>query len=110
MQIADYILDNILAEKLKQGDKIQSVREMAANVQVNPNTVMRTFNYLQEEGIIFNKRGIGYFVAEDAYEKTRDLKKSSFVKKFLPEVFRQMQLLKMDFKDLKMAYDQNKLV
>jgi DNA-binding transcriptional regulator YhcF (GntR family) len=47
MQIADYILDNILAKKLKQGDKIQSVREMAADVQVNPNTIMRTFNFLQ---------------------------------------------------------------
>lgn len=107
MQIADYILDNILAEKLKQGDKIQSVRELAATVQVNPNTVMRTFNYLQEEGIIFNKRGIGYFVAEDAYEKTRDLKKTDFLDKYLPEVFRQMRLLKMEFQDLKSAFEKN---
>ena len=105
MQIADYILDNILAKKLTQGDKIQSVREMAADVQVNPNTVMRTFSYLQEEGIIFNKRGIGYFVSDDAYEKTHKLKKNEFVRKYLPEVFRQMNLLNMNLEDLKRAFD-----
>lgn len=105
MQIADYILDNILAKKLTQGDKIQSVREMAADVQVNPNTVMRTFSYLQEEGIIFNKRGIGYFIADDAYEKTHKLKKDEFVRKYLPEVFRQMNLLNMSLDDLKKAFD-----
>lgn len=104
MQIADYVLDNILAKKLKQGDKIQSVREMAAEVQVNPNTIMRTFNYLQEEGIIFNKRGIGYFISDDAYQITHKLKKEEFLRNYLPEVFRQMSLLEMNFDDLKMAY------
>ena len=104
MQIADYILDNILAQKLAQGDKIQSVRELAAEVQVNPNTIMRAFNYLQEEGIIFNKRGIGYFITDDAYEITHKLKKDEFVKTYLPEVFRQMNLLNMNLDDLKLAY------
>lgn len=100
MQIADYICENILAAELKAGDRIQSVREMAAQVEVNPNTVARTFSYLQEKEIIFNKRGVGYFIAEDALEKTKELKKTAFVKQFVPEVFKMMELLGISFEDL----------
>mgnify|MGYP005666370545 CR=1 FL=1 len=107
MQIADYILDNILAEQLQTGDRVQSVREMASNVQVNPNTVVRTYSYLQDKGIIFNQRGIGYFVADDAYEKTRQLKKESFTNHYLPEVFKLMRLLQIDFEDLREIYQKN---
>ena len=64
LQIADHFCENILRKKWNPGDRIPSVREMAVNIEVNPNTVMRTFNYLQDKGIIFNKRGIGYFVSD----------------------------------------------
>ena len=86
VQIADYICENILAEKIRPGEKIQSVREMAASIQVNPNTVMRTYAYLQDQEIIFNKRGIGYFVAEDATQKTKALRRQEFIHQYLPEV------------------------
>lgn len=108
MQIADHVLDNIVAEKYNSGDRIQSVREMAAAVQVNPNTIMRTFNYLQEEGLIFNKRGIGYFIADDALDKAIDIKKKAFVKTQLPQIFKMMDLLKINFEDLKKYYDEDK--
>ncbi len=101
MQIADYLCESILAADLKGGDRIQSVREMAAQVEVNPNTVARTYSYLQEKEIIFNKRGVGYFVAADALEKTKTLKKEAFIKQFLPEVFKLMELLEISFEDLK---------
>ena len=100
MQIADYICENILATELKGGDRIQSVREMAAQVEVNPNTVARTFSYLQEKEIIFNKRGVGYFVAEDALERTKAIKKEAFLKHYVPEVFKMMELLGISFEDL----------
>ena len=89
---------------IKPGEKIQSVREMAASIQVNPNTVMRTYSYLQEQEIIFNKRGIGYFVSETAYEKTRAMRKKDFIQQYLPEFFKTMKLLKMDFNDLEEIY------
>ena len=108
MQIADYIIENILGEIWKPGDKIQSVREMAATIEVNPNTVMRTYSYLQDQEIIFNKRGIGYFVSEDALQLTRALKRETFVRQFLPEVFRTMDLLNMSFDDLKAIYQASK--
>jgi len=85
-------------------EKISSVREMAATIEVNPNTIMRTYSHLQEMGIIYNKRGIGYFVASGAPKKILDMQKQEFVKEVLPEVFKKMELLKLDFKELEKIY------
>ena len=108
LQIGEHICENILRKIWKEGEKIPSVREMAVNIEVNPNTVMRTYGYLQDMGIIFNRRGIGYFVSEDAYEKTRDLKKNNFINHELPDIFNTMELLKITFDDLRELYISNK--
>lgn len=104
MQIADYLMEQILREELEAGDKVPSVRELAATTEVNPNTVMRTITYLQERNIIFNKRGIGNFIADDAYEITRAMRKEEFIQQYIPEFFKTMKLLKMDLKDLEEIY------
>lgn len=103
-QIADHILENILAKQLKAGDRMQSVRELAKEVQVNPNTVVRTFNFLSDKEIIFNQRGIGYFLSENAFERTQALKKEAFVKEQLPELFKNMNLLGITFEELREFY------
>jgi len=66
LQIADGILEKILSSELKEGDRILSVRELGAELGVNPNTVMRSYEKLTLDGIIYNQRGIGYFVADGA--------------------------------------------
>ena len=104
LQIGDHICENILTRRWAEGDRLPSVREMAVGIEVNPNTVMRTYSYLQDMGIIFNKRGIGYFVADHAYEKTLDLKKRNFINRELPHVFRTMDLLSLTFDDLEDLY------
>ena len=104
MQIADHVIEGILAESLKGGDRMQSVRETAATGEVNPNTVMRSYSYLQDEGLIFNKRGIGYFIADDALKRTQNMKKQSFINNILPDFFRQMDLLGIDFEELQKIY------
>ncbi len=104
LQIADLFCENILTDKWKPGDRIPSVREMAVSVEVNPNTVMRTFAYLQEKGIIYNKRGIGYFVADDGFNKTKNLKKEDFIDHELPEFFKAMVLLNVTIEDLEKYY------
>jgi GntR family transcriptional regulator len=104
LQIADHFCENILLKKWNPGDRIPSVREMAVNIEVNPNTVMRTFNYLQEKGIIYNKRGIGYFVSEDGFQKTKTLRKENFIKKELPNFFKEMELLNLSMEDIKSYY------
>jgi len=104
LQIADLISENILALKWLEGEKIQSVREMAANLEVNPNTVMRTYSLLQESGIIKNKRGIGYFVSEGAPQKIKALQRREFIKEALPEVFKKMALLDIDLDEFTALY------
>ena len=107
LQITDHFCENILLQKWKAGDRIPSVREIAVNIEVNPNTVMRTFTYLQDKGIIFNKRGIGYYVAEDGFEKTRALRKEDFVSNELPRFFKAMSLLNFTIEDVTTSYNQH---
>jgi GntR family transcriptional regulator len=104
LQIADIMCENILTENWAVDERIPSVREMAVSLEVNPNTVMRAYAYLQDKEIIYNKRGIGYFVTNDAYQKTVELMKSNFIKNDLPHVFKTMGLLNMDFDELKTLY------
>ncbi|GAB3536369.1 GntR family transcriptional regulator [Pontibacter brevis] len=101
LQIANRFFDNILQKKWDSGDKIPSIRDMAVEFEVNPNTTMRTFNYLQDKGIIYNKRGIGYFLADDGFEKTIALKKEQFLEEDLPVFLKNMQLLGLSLDDLK---------
>ncbi len=106
LQIAEHFFENILLGKWNPGDRIPSVREMAVGIEVNPNTVLRTFTYLQDKGIIFNKRGIGYFVSEDGLEKTKALRKEDFVQRELPGIFKAMSLLNLTMEDLHAYYRQ----
>jgi DNA-binding transcriptional regulator YhcF (GntR family) len=108
MQIADLIMDSVLEQKLRAGDRVSSVRELAASVQVNPNTVMRAFTYLQDKGVIFNQRGIGYYIADDAFDKAQLLKKEEFVSRYLPELFKRMNLLGISLPELERLYKEGK--
>ena len=104
MQIAEYFCENILKKDWKQNEKIPSVREIAVLVEVNPNTAIRAYTFLQDQGIIYNKRGIGYFVAEDGYDKALEIRKGEFVQKDLPDVFKTMTLLNLKLDDLVQLY------
>ncbi len=104
-QIANSIQENIIDEVWQAGDRIPSVRETAGKIQVNPNTVMRTYSLLQEEGIIFNKRGIGFFIADDAIQKTIRMQKDKFNTQMLPEFFKMIDKLKINFDELKDSYN-----
>jgi GntR family transcriptional regulator len=104
LQIADYLCEQILRKILLANAKIPSIRELAIMVEVNPNTVVRAYNYLEEQGIIYKERGLGYFVAKDGYIKALTLKKELFLREHLPEVFKNLTLLNMRFSDLQDFY------
>lgn len=108
LQIADLICENILTEKWPVEQKISSVREFASAMEVNPNTVMRTYSYLQDKGIIYNKRGIGFFVSADAPLNIQSIEKQRFLNVEAPEIFRKLDMLKMDFKELEELYKKYK--
>jgi GntR family transcriptional regulator len=100
LQIADYIMENILRLRLKPGDRVPSIRELAVDVEVNPNTVTRTYGWLQEKGIIINRRGLGYFVATDGLAGSRRLKMTEFVEHDIPALSKTMELMGLEAKDL----------
>ena len=80
LQIADRICDEVLLGQYQEEERIPSVREYAAVVEVNANTVMRSYDYLQTQGVIYNKRGIGYFVSVGARKLILSLRKDYFFK------------------------------
>lgn len=108
LQIADYICEAILKNKWKEGGRIPSVRELAVSMEVNPNTAMRTFNYLQEKGIIYNKRGIGYFIDDDGKQKTLQLKREEFIEVEIPRFINSMKMLGVSLSDLEKYIKENK--
>jgi DNA-binding transcriptional regulator YhcF (GntR family) len=108
LQIADHLCEQILLDRWKPDDRIPSVRELAVQLEVNPNTVMRTCEYLQQYDIIYNKRGIGYFVSENAGKKIIQLKKERFLANELPQFFRNIYLLDMELDELKPHYEKYK--
>jgi len=100
LQIADNLCHQILEGLLKPGDRVPSVRDLAAEFEVNRNTVMRTYTNLQEAGIFDNKRGIGFFISENAPELVRASEKSNFFSHELPYFIRKVKLLKLNTNDL----------
>ena len=106
LQIAEYVCEQILLKKWKLGDKVMSIRDIAVVMEVNPNTVQRAYDFLQQRNIITNKRGIGYFTEEDAMERILTFRKEQFMDNELPVFFRNLYLLDIDVKELKIQYDQ----
>jgi len=107
LQIEDLVCEHIITGKWAVGYKISSVRELAANIEVNPNTVMRAYTHLQEAGIISNKRGIGYFVSDGAPEKVLEMHRKEFIQEELPEIFKKMRLLNMGLEEFEKLYNQH---
>ena len=100
LQIRDSICERILSGELKSEDRIPSVREYGASIGVNPNTVMRTYEKLTAEGVIYNKRGIGYFISEGARDIVLESSRKEFLEEELPVVIRKMELLGLDPKEV----------
>ncbi len=109
-QIADTICDKILSKEYKTGDKIPSVRELASKFGVNHNTIMRTYMELQHKDIITNRRGVGYFVKENAHKKIWASRRNEFFQATLPEFIHFVDLLnikKADVKELIKKLEEN---
>ena len=100
LQICDAIYERILSGELGPDARIPSVREYGAEIGVNPNTVMRSYEKLTNEGVIYNKRGIGYFITRDALAIVLQTKRDDFVNNELPQILRKMELLGISFEDL----------
>lgn len=92
-QIYELIAMCILSGEWCECERIMSVREMASNVGVNPNTVMRSYERLETDGIIYNRRGVGFFVSEGARDHIKQLERKKFMDEELPKLRERLALI-----------------
>ena len=104
LQIVEYVCEQILLKQWLPGNKIISIRDLAVAMEVNPNTVQRAYDFLQQREIIVNKRGVGYFVEEPAVEKVIAFRKEQFIENELSVFFRNMYLLNISMDEIKSRY------
>lgn len=106
LQIAGHVSDCILVGKWPIDQRIPSVRELATDLQVNHNTVVRTYELLQQQDIIYNKRGLGFFVAPEAPDKVKHYRRERFLQQELPAFFTTISLLGISLDELQERYAQ----
>ena len=105
LQIVEYVCEQILLKQWLPANKIISIRDLAVAMEVNPNTVQRAYDFLQQREIITNKRGVGYFVDENAMEKVVVFRKEQFIENELALFFRNMYLLNISTEEIKARYE-----
>ena len=93
LQIVDQVRERIVQGEWSAGGRIPSIREMAVELGVNPNTVTRSYQALVDRQLISNQRGRGYFVSEDALARAMTEMKEEFLREELPKIIRTMRLL-----------------
>ncbi|WP_172915390.1 GntR family transcriptional regulator [Capnocytophaga canimorsus] len=105
LQIADYICQKILLGEWQPETKIPSVRELAVQMSVNPNTVARSYEFLKNNGIIIDRRGVGYFVETNGIEQARKYRQQEFLQNELPSFFNTLYTLGIELTELQHHYE-----
>ena len=103
-QIVEYVVGEILESRWDEERRLPSVRELAVELGVNPNTVQRSYSRLQDLELIYNKRGIGHFVAPQALQRAREIRRKRFESETLPDFFRVMRSLGLELADISDAW------
>jgi len=104
-QIADQIRERILEGEWQAGERIPSIRELAIDLGVNPNTVTKSYQALLDRTIIENQRGRGYFVDTNAMATILGEMKTELVRDELPRLFRAMRILDIGIDELATYFD-----
>lgn len=104
LQIAERLCDEIIQECYGEESRIPSVREYSATLEVNVNTVVRSYEYLQNASIIYNKRGLGYFVKEGATRAIIAQRKKEFMNEELPEFLNKLKQLDIPIEEIVEKY------
>lgn len=100
LQLADRLSDDIVDGKYNDDDRVPSVREFGMCFEVNTNTAVKAYDMLSRDNVIYNRRGLGYFVTPGAREKIMESRRTDFMNSVLPDVFRQMRMLGIGIEEL----------
>ena len=106
VKIAERLCDDILSDRYREGDRVPSVRELAAEYEVNTNTALRAFEVLQRDDILLQQRGIGMQVARGAKRKILNARKKEFLQHELPDFLRRLDLLGLTIDDVARAWQE----
>lgn len=106
-QIIDYGFGRILTAQWVPGERVPSVRELSVELSVNSHTVLKAYEYLQAEGIIVARRGMGFYLATDALERVNHARREEFFDTTLKEVFKDMKLLNISIEEVVRHYREN---
>lgn len=107
-QIIDYCFNKVLAQEWSEDSKVPSVRELALELSVNTHTVLKAYEYLQDEEIIYAKRGLGFFLATDALSRVNTARREEFYETTLNEVFNEMDRLQISIEEIVTHYNNRK--
>jgi len=99
-QIVDYAYNLIIDGSWPPGERVPSVRELAADLGVNTRTVLKAMEDLQASEVIFSKRGMGFSLAEDAPEKVMKERRKEFFADTLPHLAEEMKRLGLTASDI----------
>ncbi|HET7267871.1 MAG TPA: GntR family transcriptional regulator [Oleiagrimonas sp.] len=99
-QLRDRMVAMILDGALVEGDALPSVRQVAADYQINPLTVSKAYQTLVDESLIEKRRGLGMFVSEGAPEALLESERERFLREEWPALYRRLQRLGLDFETL----------
>lgn len=107
-QIVDFCFSKILTKEWQPEERIISVRELSSQLAVNSRTVLKAYEYLQAEGIIYSERGLGFYLAKDAIKRVRKQQKANFFDNQLADTFRIMDLLDISIDEITERYKKHK--
>jgi GntR family transcriptional regulator len=99
-QLRNLVVTMILEQVLRDGDILPSVRNVAAEYQLNPLTVLKGYQELVDEGLIEKRRGRGMFVNDGAHAKLLKAERQRFINKEWPEIVLTIGRLNLDIKEL----------
>ena len=106
VQIAERLCDEILSGSYAPDTRVPGVREYSALLEVNANTTVKSYDLLSQRGVIYQKRGMGYFVSEGAAQHILEERRGELLQKKIPELVKQMQLLRVKVADVAEAMRQ----
>ncbi len=107
-QIVDFCFSKILTREWRAEERVVSVRELSAQLAVNSRTVLKAYEYLQAENIIYPERGMGFYLSKDAVKKVMKIQKKEFFDNQLADTFLQMELLGISLDEIIERYNNHK--
>ena len=107
-QIVDFCFSKILTREWQAEERVVSVRELSTQLAVNSRNVLKAYEYLQAEGIIYPERGMGFYLSKDAVKKVMRIQKKEFFENQLADMFRSMELLGISIEEITERYNKLK--